>query len=97
LENLGALARFTGYQINGGFASEAMADARFVFALPHGYSDEEAAPLMGAGVIGWRALKAAGAASRIGLFGFGAAAHIVARVARSRGQEVFAFVRPSDD
>ena len=96
-ENLCALARFTGYQIDGGFASETTADARFVFALPDGYSDQEAAPLMCAGVIGWRALKAAGRCSRLGLYGFGAAAHIVVQIARSRGQEVFAFVRPGDE
>jgi propanol-preferring alcohol dehydrogenase len=96
-ENLCALARFTGYQIDGGFASETTADARFVFTLPGGYSDEEAAPLMCAGVIGWRALKAAGCASRLGLYGFGAAAHIVVQIAQARGQEVFAFVRPGDD
>lgn len=96
-ENLCATARFTGYQIDGGFASEATADARFVFPLPDRYSDEESAPLLCAGVIGWRALKAAGSASRLGLYGFGAAAHIVVQVARSRGQEVFAFVRPSDN
>jgi propanol-preferring alcohol dehydrogenase len=97
LENLCGMARFTGYQIDGGFASETTADARFVFPLPDGYSDEEAAPLMCAGVIGWRALKMAGPASRLGLYGFGAAAHIVVQVAKSRGQEVFAFVRPGDD
>jgi propanol-preferring alcohol dehydrogenase len=91
------LARFTGYQIDGGFASETTADARFVFALPDGYSDQEAAPLMCAGVIGWRALKAAGRCSRLGLYGFGAAAHIVVQIARSRGEEVFAFVRPGDE
>lgn len=96
-ENLCALARFTGYQIDGGFASETTADARFVFALPDGYSDQEAAPLMCAGVIGWRALKAAGRCSRLGLYGFGAAAHIVVQIARSRGEEVFAFVRPGDE
>jgi propanol-preferring alcohol dehydrogenase len=96
-ENLCAMARFTGYQIDGGFASETTADARFVFPLPDSYSDEEAAPLLCAGVIGWRALKTASPASRLGLYGFGAAAHIVVQVAKSRGQEVFAFVRPGDD
>jgi len=96
-ENLCVNARFTGYQIDGGFGTEAIADARYVFKLPAGYTDEAAAPLMCAGLIGWRALKACGAGSRLGLYGFGAAAHIVAQVAKSRGQQVFAFVRPGDD
>jgi alcohol dehydrogenase, propanol-preferring len=96
-ENLCPNARFTGYQIDGGFATETVADARFVFALPVNYSDEAAAPLMCAGLIGWRCLKAAGDAKRLGLYGFGAAAHIVVQVARLRGQEVYAFVRPGDD
>jgi len=96
-ENLCPTARFTGYQIDGGFGTEAVADARFVFKLPAGYTDEAAAPLMCAGLIGWRALKACGQGSRLGLYGFGAAAHIVAQVAKSRGQQVFAFVRPGDD
>ncbi len=96
-ENLCPDARFTGYQIDGGFATEATADARFVFALPEGYSDEAVAPLMCAGLIGWRALMAAGEASRLGLYGFGAAAHILVQVANRREQEVFAFVRPGDE
>ena len=96
-ENLCPLARFTGYQIDGGFATETAADARFVFALPSRYSDESAAPLMCAGLIGWRALKAAGPAARLGLYGFGAAGHIVVQIAKSQGQQVFAFVRPGDD
>jgi propanol-preferring alcohol dehydrogenase len=96
-ENLCPFARFTGYQIDGGFASETVADGRFVFALPANYSDEAAAPLMCAGLIGWRCLKAAGDAKRLGLYGFGAAAHIVVQVARLRGQEVYAFVRPGDE
>jgi propanol-preferring alcohol dehydrogenase len=95
-ENLCPRARFTGYQIDGGFASEATADARFAFSLPEGYSDEEASPLMCAGLIGWRSLKAAGNARRLGIYGFGAAAHIVAQVANARGQSVYAFVRPGD-
>jgi propanol-preferring alcohol dehydrogenase len=95
-ENLCPSARFTGYQIDGGFASEATADARFVFKLPDRYSDEQAAPLLCAGLIGWRALNAAGPAQRLGLYGFGAAAHIVAQVAQARTQQVFAFVRPGD-
>lgn len=96
-ENLCAKARFTGYQIDGGYASETIADARYVFALPEGYGDEEAAPLMCAGLIGWRCLRGAGAAARLGLYGFGAAAHIAVQVARLSGQEVFAFVRPGDE
>jgi propanol-preferring alcohol dehydrogenase len=96
-ENLCPAARFTGYQIDGGYASEAVADVRFVFALPDNYSDAEAAPLMCAGLIGWRCLKLAGAAPRLGLYGFGAAAHIVIQVARARGDRVFAFVKPGDE
>ena len=96
-ENLCPFARFTGDEIEGGFASKTIADARFVFALPDSYSDEHAAPLMCAGVIGWRTLKTAGDAPRIGLYGFGAAAHIVVQVANARGQMVFAFVRPGDE
>ena len=96
-ENLCPSARFTGYQIDGGFASETIADARYAFSVPGAYSDEAAAPLMCAGLIGWRCLNAAGKADRIGLFGFGAAAHIVAQVARARGQEIYAFVRPGDE
>ena len=96
-ENLCPSARFTGYQIDGGFASETIADARYAFSVPDAYSDEAAAPLMCAGLIGWRCLNAAGKADRIGLFGFGAAAHIVAQVARARGQEIYAFVRPGDE
>lgn len=95
-ENLCPEARFTGCQIDGGYASAVVADARFVFRLPPDYSDEQAAPLMCAGLIGWRALKAAGAARRLGLYGFGAAAHIVAQVANVRCQQVYAFVRPGD-
>jgi len=95
-ENLCPNARFTGYQIDGGFAEETIADARYVFALPDNYSDEEAAPLMCAGLIGWRALKAAGDAPRLGLYGFGAAAHLAVQAANQRGQEVYGFVRPGD-
>jgi len=95
-ENLCPRARFTGYQIDGGFASETVADARYVFLLPARYSDEAAAPLLCAGLIGWRCLKAAGDAPRLGLYGFGAAAHIAVQVARHRKQQVFAFVRPGD-
>jgi alcohol dehydrogenase, propanol-preferring len=96
-ENLCPLARFTGYEIDGGYASEAVADARFAFPLPADYSDEEAAPLMCAGLIGRRCLKMAGPAPRLGLYGFGAAAHIVIQVARARDDKVFAFVKPGDE
>jgi len=95
-ENLCPSARFTGYHIDGGFADITYADARYVFALPPSYGDQEAAPLLCAGLIGWRALKSAGAGKRLGLYGFGAAAHIAVQVAKHRGQEVFAFVRPGD-
>src|SRR5262249_5430748 len=95
-ENLCPSARFTGYLIDGGYADETTADADYVVALPDSYSDQAAAPLLCAGLIGWRALKAAGAGERLGLYGFGAAAHIVVQVARCRQQEVYAFVRPGD-
>lgn len=96
-ENLCAYARFTGHQIDGGFAAVTYADARYVFPLPARFGDCEAAPLLCAGLIGWRALKAAGRGPRLGLYGFGAAAHIAVQVARFQAQEVFAFVRPGDD
>jgi propanol-preferring alcohol dehydrogenase len=96
-ENLCEQARFTGYHLDGGFASKALADERYVFALPDHYSDEQAAPLLCGGLIGWRALQAAGRGLRLGIYGFGAAAHIVAQVAIARGQEVYAFVRPGDN
>ncbi len=95
-ENLCDRARFTGYQIDGGFAEYAIADQRFCFALPTGYTDVEAAPLFCAGLIGYRALRFAGDAKRLGLFGFGAAAHIIAQVASYQGREVYAFTRPGD-
>jgi propanol-preferring alcohol dehydrogenase len=95
-ENLCDRARFTGYQIDGGYAEYAVADARFCFAIPAGFGDIEAAPLMCAGLIGYRALRLAGEAKRLGLYGFGAAAHIAAQVARFRGQDVFAFTKPGD-
>lgn len=96
-ENLCVNARFTGYQLDGGFAEEATADANYVFPLPDSYSDEAATPLLCAGLIGWRSLKATGSAARLGLYGFGVAAHIVAQLARHRRQEVYAFVRPGDE
>jgi alcohol dehydrogenase, propanol-preferring len=96
-ENLCSQARFTGWQIDGGYAQQVLADARYVFALPPAYDDTHAAPLLCAGLIGWRAYAAAGAdAQRIGLYGFGAAAHLIAQVAVHQGREVFAFTRPGD-
>jgi len=95
-ENLCSQARFTGYTLDGGYAEFALADHRFCFLLPDLYSDAEAAPLLCAGLIGYRSLLKAGDAKRIGLFGFGAAAHIIAQVARHQGREVYAFTRPGD-
>lgn len=95
-ENLCDSARFTGYTIDGGFAEFAVADHRYCFPIPDAYSDTDAAPLMCAGLIGYRSLRAAGDARRIGLYGFGAAAHIIAQVAMYQGREVFAFTRPGD-
>jgi len=96
-ENLCDAARFTGYTVDGGYAEFALADARYCFALPDGFSNEELAPWLCAGLIGYRALRMAGDARRIGLYGFGAAAHIVAQVARHQGREIHAFTRPGDD
>jgi alcohol dehydrogenase, propanol-preferring len=95
-ENLCDAAQFTGYTLDGGYAEYALADARYCFALPDAYTDAEAAPLLCAGLIGYRALAAAGAAKRIGIYGFGAAAHIIAQVAHWQGREVFAFTKPGD-
>jgi propanol-preferring alcohol dehydrogenase len=95
-ENLCDRARFTGYQIDGGYAEHTVADQRFCFALPPSYGDAEAAPLLCAGLIGYRALGFAGDARRLGLYGFGAAAHIVAQVARHQGREIYAFTRRGD-
>jgi propanol-preferring alcohol dehydrogenase len=95
-ENLCPEARFTGYQIDGGFAEEMVADARYCFPIPEGYPDLQAAPLLCAGLIGYRSLSMAGDAERLGLYGFGAAAHIVAQVARHQGRRVFAFTRADD-
>lgn len=96
-ENLCPEARFTGYQIDGGYATDVLADARFVFPIPSAYRDQEAAPLLCAGLIGYRSLVAAGEPSgSLGIYGFGAAAHIVAQVARWQGRSVFAFTRPGD-
>ena len=95
-ENLCDFARFTGYHIDGGYADYAVADQRYVFDLPDEYSDVEAAPLLCAGLIGHRALVMAGEARRLGIYGFGAAAHILAQVARWQGREIYAFSRPGD-
>lgn len=95
-ENLCSRARFTGYDIDGGYAGFTLADQRYCFALPESYSDVAAAPLLCAGLIGYRALRMAGEGRRIGIYGFGAAAHIVAQVARHEGREVYAFTRPGD-
>ncbi len=95
-ENLCPNARFTGHSIDGGFAECAVADARYVFPLPASYGDAEAAPLLCAGLIGYRSYRMAGAAVRLGLYGFGAAAHILAQVAVHEGRRVFAFTSPGD-
>lgn len=95
-ENLCDNARFTGYTLNGGYAEYAVADQRYCFLLPDGYSDAEAAPLLCAGLIGYRALVAAGDAQQIGIYGFGAAAHIIVQLARWQGRTVFAFTKPGD-
>jgi propanol-preferring alcohol dehydrogenase len=95
-ENLCDEARFTGYQINGGFAEYAVADVRYCFPIPEGYPDLQAAPLLCAGLIGYRAYRMTGAARRLGLYGFGAAAHILIQVARYEGREVYAFTRAGD-
>jgi alcohol dehydrogenase, propanol-preferring len=95
-ENLCDRARFTGYTIDGGYAEYTIADHRFCLAIPDGYSDVEAAPLLCAGLIGYRSYTKTGGARRLGIYGFGAAAHIVAQVARHQGREVYAFTRPGD-
>jgi propanol-preferring alcohol dehydrogenase len=95
-ENLCERARFTGYTVDGGYAEAVVADARYCFLIPDGYDDVTAAPLLCAGLIGYRSLRMAGDASRIGLYGFGAAAHLIAQVAAGRGVEVLAFTRPGD-
>jgi alcohol dehydrogenase, propanol-preferring len=95
-ENLCDRARFTGYDIDGGYAELAVADERFCFPIPEGYPDDHAAPLLCAGLIGYRALRLVGDAERIGFYGFGAAAHILCQVAKHEGRRVFAFTRPGD-
>lgn len=96
-ENLCDRARFTGYQLDGGFAEATVADARFCFQIPEEYPSLQAAPLLCAGLIGYRALRMAGDAERLGLYGFGAAAHEIVQVARWQGRRVFAFTRAGDD
>jgi len=96
-ENLCENARFTGYQIDGGYAEYAVADARFCFPIPDGFPDLQAAPLLCAGLIGHRSLRFTGDAERLGLYGFGASAHIVAQVAAHEGRRVFAFTSPNDE
>jgi propanol-preferring alcohol dehydrogenase len=95
-ENLCDDARFTGYHIDGGFAEMTVADARFCFPIPNGYPDLQAAPLLCAGLIGFRALRMVGDARRVGFYGFGSAAHILAQVAKHEGREVYAFTRADD-
>ncbi|KAA0894021.1 zinc-dependent alcohol dehydrogenase family protein [Oryzomonas rubra] len=95
-ENLCDRALFTGYQKNGGFADYCTADSRFCFPLPAGYPDTQAAPLLCAGLIGYRSLRIAGPGKRLGIYGFGAAAHIVTQVATWQGREVYGFTRPGD-
>jgi propanol-preferring alcohol dehydrogenase len=95
-ENLCARARFTGYTIDGGYAEHTVADARYCFPIPEAFPDLDAAPLLCAGLIGYRSLRAAGDARRLGLYGFGAAAHIIAQVAVHQGREVFAFTKAGD-
>ena len=95
-ENLCDAARFTGYTLDGGYAEQAVADERFCFPLPEGYDDVGAAPFLCAGLIGYRALTFAGDAERLGLYGFGASAHLIAQVARGEGRRVFAFTRAGD-
>jgi propanol-preferring alcohol dehydrogenase len=96
-ENLCDHARFTGYDIDGGYAEAAVADERFCFPIPEGYPDLQAAPLLCAGLIGYRALRLVGEAERIGFYGFGAAAHILCQVAVHEGRRVFAFTRDGDE
>lgn len=95
-ENLCAEARFTGYQLDGGYAEWVVADAQYCFALPDRYDDVEAAPLLCAGLIGYRAYRLAGPARRLGIYGFGAAGHLIAQVAIAQGREVYSFSRPGD-
>src|SRR5215207_25060 len=95
-ENLCDSARFTGYDLDGGYAEHVVADERFCFPIPDGYEDLQAAPLLCAGLIGYRTLRLAGDAERLGIYGFGAAAHIISQVARHQSRRVFAFTRADD-
>jgi len=95
-ENLCERARFTGYNLDGGYAEYTVADQRYCFSIPDPYPDAEAAPLLCAGLIGYRSLTKTGHAKRVGIYGFGAAAHIVTQVARFQGREIYAFTRPGD-
>jgi propanol-preferring alcohol dehydrogenase len=95
-ENLCERARFTGYQLDGGYAESAVADERFCFPIPDGYPDLQAAPLLCAGLIGYRSLRLCGDPTSLGLFGFGASAHIICQVAAHQGREVHALTRPGD-
>jgi alcohol dehydrogenase, propanol-preferring len=96
-ENLCDNARFTGYDLDGGYAERALADERFCFPLPDSYSDEQVAPLLCAGLIGYRALRLVGEAERIGFYGFGASAHILCQIAVHQGRRAFAFTREGDE
>ena len=96
-ENLCNRVRFTGYHRDGGFAEHIVADARFCFPLPEGYPDAQAAPLLCAGLIGYRALRMAGEAATLGFYGFGSAAHVLVQIARHQGRDVYAFTRPGDE
>ena len=96
-ENLCDNARFTGYDLDGGYAEYAVADHRYCFPIPEGFPDLQAAPLLCAGLIGYRSLRLAGDAERLGLYGFGASAHIVCQVAKYQGRRVFAFTKPGDE
>ncbi len=95
-ENLCDLARFTGYTLDGGYAEYTVADQRYCVPIPDSYADAEAAPLLCAGLIGYRSLRKTGEARRVGIYGFGAAAHIITQVARFQGREIYAFTRPGD-
>jgi propanol-preferring alcohol dehydrogenase len=95
-ENLCDQARFTGYTLDGGYAEYTVADQRFCFPIPDSYPDAEAAPLLCAGLIGYRSLAKTGEARRVGIYGFGAAAHIITQVARFQGREIYAFTRRGD-
>src|SRR5207249_4162295 len=95
-ENLCEQARFTGYTLDGGYAEYTLADERFCFRLPDSYSDSDAAPLLCAGLIGYRSYSRTGDAHRLGIYGFGAASHIITQIARFQGRKIYAFTRPGD-